>query len=325
MQSYTEAYLAAAMPVYQSEAFRHHHPITSDDINSRRIGGQDGGFRTRCQLEGYVGNEATVGVVVYFNSTGKIEGTRMAKYGKVQPKDIASTDLWPEVEVADVKVSFPEFDLSDFGDFNGAMSTPYIELPFKVLEKSGEGEDVRWKSLKKGERENKGYSDLSFRLHVRTVDVECVKYVVVAVPCALAQVLSTYPDATSRGFPGIRIHEGRGRLVTREEAESCFGLGIEPFYVVTDGKLDEAGEFVTEGLQYPPSMAIKKCVVQVLQSGMLPNWHYKRGQFEDSVKAKKYKKKEPKQVWPDPLQEDDVDTSVESVVEGERYWGVEVA
>lgn len=75
---------------------------------------------------------------------------------------------------------------------------------------------------------------------------------------------------------------------------------------------------MTEGLQYPPSMSIKKYVVKVLQSGMLPNWHYKRGTFEDYVKSKKYKKKEPDNVWPDPLQEDDVDTSVESFTEGER-------
>ena len=307
------------MPGYQGEVFRHHKAITKEDIDSRRISGLDGGFRTRCQLEGYVGNEATVGVVVQFNSEGKIEGARMVKYGKVQPKDIVSSDLWPEVEAANVKISFPEFDLSDFGDFNGSMSTPYIELPFKVLEKFGEGEDVRWKSMKKGERESKGYTDLSFRLHVRTVDTENVKYVVVAVPCGLSQIAAAYgPDATSRGFPGIRIHEGRGRLVTREEAESRFGLGIEPFYVVSDGKVDEAGEFVTEGLQYPPSMSIKKYVVKVLQSGMLPNWHYKRGTFEDYVKSKKYKKKEPDNVWPDPLQEDDVDTSVESFTEGER-------
>ena len=313
------------MPGYEGEVFRHHKGITEDDIRSRLIKGQDGGFKARAVAEGYVGNEATVGVVVQFNSAGKIDGGRMVKFGKVSPKDIVSTDLWPEAVAA--KILFPEFDLSDFGDFNGCMSTPYIELPFKVLEKVGEGEEVRWKSVKKGERENKGYGDLSFRLHVRTVDVENIKYVVVAVPCALAQVTSTYTaDATSRGFPGIRIHEGRGRLITREEVEHRFGIGIEPYYVISNGVLDDNGDYVLEGVEFPPSMAIKKSVVRVLQSGMLPNWHYKRGQFEDSVKAKKYKKKEPEQVWPDPLQEDDVDTSVESFGEGERWGlGVEVA
>ena len=161
------------MPGYEGEVFRHHKPITSDDIRSRLIKGKDGGFKARAVLEGYMGNEATVGVVVQFHSSGKIEGARMVKFGKVSPKDIVSTDLWPEAEAA--KISFPEFDLSDFGDFNGSMSTPYIELPFKVLEKTGEGENVRWKSVKQGERENKGYGDLSFRLHVRTVDVENIK------------------------------------------------------------------------------------------------------------------------------------------------------
>ena len=304
------------MPGYQGEVFRHHRPITSDDITSRLIKGLDGSFRARAHAENYAGNEATVGVVVQLHSSGKLEGARMVKFGKVAPKDIISTDLWPEAEAA--KISFPEFDLSDFGDYNASMSTPYVELDFKIMQKLGDGEELRWKSVKKGEREMKGYGDLSFRLHVRTVDPENVKYVVVAVPCALSQVMSTYGgEATSRGFPGIRIHEGRGRLITKEEPEQKFGLGIEPYFMITNGKLDENGEYVTEGMEYPPSMSIKKCVVKVLQSGMLPNWHYKRGQFEDSVKAKKYKKKEPDSSWPDVWQENDVDTSVESVTEGE--------
>ena len=252
------------------------------------------------------------------HSSGKIEGVRMAKFGKVSPKDILSTDVWPEAEAA--KIQFTEFDLSDFGDFNASMSTPYVELDFKILQKLGDGEEVRWKSVKKGERENKGYGELSFRLHVRTIDPESIKYVVVAVPCALSQVMSTYgAEATSRGFPGIRIHEGRGRLVTREEPEQKFGLGIEPYYVIVNAKLDLDGEYVTEGVQFPPSMAIKKSVVKVLQSGMVPNWHFKRGQFEESVKVKKYKKKEPDVMWPDVLPENDVDTSVESITEGEKW------
>ena len=52
---------------------------------------------------------------------------------------------------------------------------------------------------------------------------------------------------------------------------------------------------------------------------MLPNWHYKRGQFEDSVKSKKYKTKKPESTWPDVWPENDVDTSVESITEGEKW------
>ena len=51
---------------------------------------------------------------------------------------------------------------------------------------------------------------------------------------------------------------------------------------------------------------------------MVPNWNKKRGQFEDAVKNKKFKKKEPETAWPDPLQESSVDTSAEIEVEGER-------
>ena len=193
------------------------------------------------------------------------------------------------------------------------MSTPYVELPFQVSVKQGKVMKV----LKKGELEEKGYSELSFRLHCRTIDPETVKVVVVAVPCALAQVFSSYgAEATSRGFPGIRIHEGRAKLVTKEEDEQKFGLGIEPFFRLVDAKLDQNDEVVTDGVKYPSSMKIKMAVVKLLQSGMMPNWNKKRALFDEAVKGKKLKKKEPEIGWPGPLPENSVDTSVESEPEG---------
>ena len=281
---------------YKDKVFRHHQPITADDILARLIKGLDGSFKERIEQENYVGDDPKVGVVVELNTSGVLVGSRMVKFGKVVPKPMSSKDVWPEAEEA--KLSFPAFDLSQFGDFNASMSTPYVELDYKVSVKQGEV----FKVVKKGELEEKGYGELAFRLHCRTIDVETVKFVVVAVPCALAQVMSTYgAEATSRGFPGIRIHEGRAKLVTKEEDEHRHGLGIEPFYKFINAVLDENGEIVSDGVQYPSSMSIKKAVVRVLQSGMVPNWNKKRGQFEDAVKNKKFKKKEPETAWPDPL------------------------
>ena len=297
---------------YEGGVFRHHQPITGDDISGRLIGGGDGSFKERAVQESYVGSEPTVGIVVELLTSGMLEGARMVKFGKVVPKSKSTKDVWPEAEEG--TISFPEFDLSDFGDFNGCMSTPYVELPFKISVKQGEVMKV----VKKGELEGKGYSELSFRLHCRTIVQETVKFVVVAVPCALAQVTSTYGvEATSRGFPGIKIHEGRAKLVTKEEPEMRIGLGIEPFYRLLDAKLDENSEVMLEGVKYPSSMSIKMAVVKVLQSGMMPNWNKQRAQFDDAVKSKKFKKTEPKTSWPNPLQEDDVDTSVEAEAEGE--------
>ena len=300
------------MPGYEGEVFRHHQSITGDDICGRQIGGGDGSFKERAVQEGYVGSEPTVGIVVQLLISGELEGARMVKFGKVAPKNKSTKDVWPEAEEG--TLSFPEFDLSDFGDFNGCMSTPYVELPFKVSVKQG---DVL-KVVKKGELEGKGYSEMSFRLHCRTIDQETIKFFVVAVPCALAQVTSSYGvEATSRGFPGIRIHEGRAKLVTKEEDEMRIGLGIEPYYRLINAKLDQNGEVVTEGVKFPSSMSIKMAVVKVLQSGMVPNWNKQRAQFDDAVKSKKFKKKEPENSWPNPLQEDDVDTSVETETDGE--------
>ena len=301
------------MPGYEGKAFRHHQPFTADDISGRLIRGGDGSFRERAVKEGYAAGEPTVGVVVEMLASGVLEGARMVKFGKVAPKSKPAKDVWPEAEEG--TISFPEFDLSDFGDFNGCMSTPYVELPFKLSVKQGEVMKV----IKKGELEAKGYSELSFRLHCRTTDQETVKFVVVAVPCALAQVTSTYTaEATGRGFPGIKIHEGRARLITKEEDEQRLGLGMEPFFRLSNAQLDQNGEVMTDGVMYPTSMSIKLAVVKVLQSGMKPNWNKERAQFDDAVKSKKYKKKEPETCWPDPLQENSVDTSVETETEGEK-------
>ena len=296
---------------YVVEALRHHKSILVDDVIPRLIGGQDGAFKERVENEGLNSAEPTVGVLVELNTAGAVLGSSMVKCGKVTIKTMSSKEIWPDAEEASLVI--PEFDLSDFGASTGLLSTAYAELPFKVMEKQGES----WKALKKGELESKGYSDLAFRIHVRTVDTEKVKMTVVILPCAVAMVVSNYGEFVgSRGFPGIKIHEGRAKLVSREEPEHKFGLAVEPFYRLTDAKLDEQGEIITEGLRVPASMDIKKAVTTLLQSGVIPNCHLKRGHFEEAVKGRKWKKKEPKFSWPDPIEEDDKDTSDEDTGPG---------
>ena len=219
---------------YTDKVFRYCKPILVDDVCQRFINGLDGAFRERNESEGSSVTDPTVGVVVELTMDGDVAGSRMVKYGKVSEKDVNAKDIWPEVEEA--RLVIPEFDLSDFADINGQMTTPYAELPFKVMEKQGDS----WKTIKKGELVSKGYSDLSFRLHVRTVETDKVKVTVLVVPCALAMLASTYGKVVgSRGFPGIKIHEGKAKLVSKEEEESKFGIGVEPFYCLTDGRLDE--------------------------------------------------------------------------------------
>ena len=296
---------------YSEDVFRHHKPILVDDVVPRLIKGLDGAFRERIEAENYSAAEPTVGVVVQMTMAGEVVGSRMVKCGKVMVKDMNAKDIWPKCGEAKLVIS--EFDLSEFGDYNGQMTTPYAELDFKVMEKQGES----WKAVKKGELVSKGYSDLSFRLHCRTVEREKVKFTVVVVPCAVGRVVSTYGETVgSRGFPGIKVYGGVAKLVTKEEVEMRFGIGIEPFYHLTDGKIDEQGEIVTEGLRVPQSMVIKKVVVSILQHGLIPNFHLKRSLFEDAVKGNKWKKKEPKVVWPNPVEEDEKDTSDEETDSG---------
>ena len=298
------------MNPFQVDVYRHHQPITGDDITPRIIKGLDGAFRERCEQGGLGVSKPTVGVVLQLNTAGVVIGSRMVKFGSVQPKEINTLDVWPDAEGA--RLVIPNFDLSIFEDFNGLMSTPYAELPFKVMVKAGE----TWKTLKKGEMEGKGYGELSFRLHCRAIEPEKVKFTVVAVPGSLAQLSAHYGDkVASRGFPGIKIVEGRAKLVSKEERR--FGLGIEPFFMITNPKTDEQGEIVTDNLRFPASMVVKGSVVGVLQSGVMPNWHAKRGQFEEAIKAKNYSKRMAEFSWPDPIQEDDNETSSSEPEEGE--------
>ena len=116
-------------------------------------------------------------------------------------------------------------------------------------------------------------------------------------------------------FPGIKIVVGLAKLVSKEERR--FGLGIEPFFMITNPKIDEQGEIVTENLRFPASMSVKGAVVGVLQSGVMPNWHAKRGQFEEAIKAKNYAKRVAETGWPGAILEDDNETSSSEQEEGE--------
>ena len=297
--------------VYEGEVFRHNKPITSDDVIPRVIGGLDGSFRERSGAEGFSMTRPTVGVVVQFTKAGIITGSRMVKFGKVAPKPIPSKEIWPEADEGEVV--FPEFDPLDFDDFPGQMSTPYAELGVKVSVTQGDSSKV----VMVGELEAKGYSELAFRLHFRTLDTENVKFTLVALPVNVSRVKSTYTEAAgSRGFPGFKIHEGRAKLITMEEPESKFGVGVEPFYNITDAKVDDAGQVDTKDVMFPASMDIKRALVSLLQSGVTPNVNIKRALLDEAIKGGKYKKKVAKQSWPDPLEEGGRDTSDEEELQG---------
>ena len=300
---------------FKSNIFKHHRPISGDDIDTRILTGLDGAFRERARDEGYDVREPCVGVVVQFNSEGQIEGSRLVKCGIVKAKELNTTDVWPDAEEG--RLVIQEFDLEDFGDINGSLTTRYVEIPYKVLVRKGES----WKSVKKSERENKGYSNLVFRTHILPLSAQKVKFLTVAVPGEIKTLVSTYgQESGSRGFPGIRIHEGRAKIVSPEEVEHRWGLGVQPFYLITDGVLDSQGEVDTSLVRFPGSMDIKLSVTSLLQSAGVPNWHWKQGNWDEVVKSQKYNKRQPDDSWPAPRQEneDETEASEESEVEGEQ-------
>ena len=226
---------------------------------------------------------------------GEVEGARLAKCGRVKPKEFNTIDFWPEA--SEGRLIIEEFDLSKLGEQNSFMTTRWTDLPIKILVKKGSV----WKSVKKSEYEEKGYSNLVFRGHFIPVGVDKAKFIITAVPGEAATVQSTYgADAGRRGYPGIKVHEGRCKIVISEEPEHRWGLGVQPFVLVKDASVDERGAVITEDISYPSSMNIKFAVVGLLSSATVPNWHHSRAAWEKAINSRKLSSRAPQEVWPAP-------------------------
>ena len=194
------------------------------------------------------------------------------------------------------------------------MTTRWSDLPIKIMVKKGSV----WKSVKKAEYEERGYSSLVFRAHFIPVGVEKAKFIITAVPGEAATIHSTYgADAGRRGYPGIKVHEAHCKIVISEEPEHRWGLGVQPFVLVKDASVDERGAVITEDISYPSSMDIKFAVVGLLSSATVPNWHHGRAGWEKAINSRKFSSRVPQEVWPAPRVEDAVETEVEDSSEGE--------
>ena len=126
-----------------------------------------------------------------------------------------------------------------------------------------------------------------------------MKFLLSAIPGSMDTLETVYGEEVhSRGFPGIRIHEGRAKLVTPEEQEHRYGLGIQPYFVFRGAQADEEGMVDTSELGFPPSMGTKTVVAALLQSAVCPNWNWKHAQWEEAVRNKKFAKRQPAEMWP---------------------------
>ena len=263
---------------------------------------------------GYNIDEPSIGVIIQADKEGELLGARLAKCGRVKPKEFNTVDFWPAAGGEAGRLIIEEFDLSIVGEQNSFMVTRWTDLPFKILVKKGSV----WKSVKKAEYEERGYSSLVFRGHFIPVRVDKAKFVITAVPGEAATVHNTYgAEAGRRGYPGIKVHEGRCKILVSEEPEHRCGLGVQPFVMVTDCSVDERGTVITADIRYPSSMNLKFAVVGLLSSATIPNWHHTRVAWEKSVNSGKFSFRSPQDVWPPPRVEDDVDTEVEDSSEGE--------
>ena len=294
------------------DVFRHHQPLTQDDMSSRLLPGLDGAFREFVRESGANVDEPSVGVVVQHTARGKIEGCRLVKCGKVKPAPFNTVDIWPEAEEA--KISIPEFDLSVFGDYNGILVSTWEEVPFKVRVQQ---EDGSWKPVKAAEKDRL-YGLLTMRIMFVPITLTKMKFVIQALPCSKATLQQLGEDTRSRAYPGIKIHEGRANIIAEELSTQKWGLGVQPFFLVSDATLDGEGFIDPTGVHWPTSTDVKVAVASLLRSAVMPNWHERVGTWEDSIKNKKWAKRVPKELWLQPRVEDDEETGTEdSESEGE--------
>ena len=298
--------------MFQNDIFKHHRPIAAEDIEAKLLGGLDGAFTDLIKDLGYNTEEPSIGVVIQTDKEGELDGARLTKCGRVKPKEFNTIDFWPEA--GEGRLVIQEFDLSSLGDQNSFMTTRWTDLPFSILLRKG----AVWKSIKKQEYEERGYSSLMFRGHFIPVGVDKAKFIITAVPGEAATVHNTYGDeAGRRGYPGIKVHEGRAKIVISEEPEHRWGLGVQPFVLVKDAPVDDRGAVITADIRYPSSMDIKLAVVGLLSSATIPNWHHSRAAWEKAVNSRKFSSRAPQEVWPAPRVEDDADTELESSSESE--------
>ena len=194
-------------------------------MKARVLPGLDGAFRERLREEGFDPKIPTVATMVQFKgTTGTIEGCRLLKCGVVKPGILNTKEFWPEAP--ELKLSIPEFDISVFPDYNGMMYSRYAKVPWKVQRPDKDG---KWKPLKAREVAEQGYGDLIMRINFQVINPEKVKFLVSGIATSLEGLERLGEGATRRGYPTIKIYEGRANLITVEHANQRYGLGVQPF------------------------------------------------------------------------------------------------
>ena len=283
------------------DVFSHHQAIEVEGMEARVISGQDGSFRERIREEGYDVDEVWVGLAIQFSILGEEEGFRLLKVGKVMPGEMNSLDFWPNA--LEEWLIIQPFNISAFPFYNGILTSAYAEIPFKLKVKEGEV----WKTVRVGERENQGYGDIAMRINFVPTATMGGDYMVVGVPVNVSSLGTLGEKVHSRSFPGIRVHKGKFKFANPELPMHCYGLGIQPFYIVSDVRMNEDGMVDPEGVKWPTSMMI----VTMLRSAILPNWHWKYSKWTEAVEKGKFTRVFLSSLWPVPIEEDD------QVTEGE--------
>ena len=300
----------------KKSVFAHRQPMPVQYMESRVIQGREGVFRNKVTLGGFnVENEVIVGIAVQQDSLGASQGCRVLKVGRVAPSDLNSKDIWPDSPEA--KVQIPAFCVSSFGDYNGMMATPYADIEFKIKVKEGDN----WTTVKEGERENMGYGGMAMRMFLVPGSCEGGFYTIMAVPVTLKKVGSLEGEPASRSYPGIKIARGKFKFASPETEEQKFGLGIQPWFIVSDLLEEAEGGQDLSGVNWLSSMTVKKIVAMTLGSANLPNWHSKSSRWKDTVSKKVYEKVMPPETWPQPRQEYDGDSEVDNVSEDDGESG----
>ena len=113
------------------------------------------------------------------------------------------------------------FNLSEFPSINGYMTSGFIELPFKVKAKQGES----WRTVKEGERGERGYGALVMRLFLWPKTVMGGEFMVTCLPVSLDEMGTLGGQVKSRPAPGPTPASRSTRASSSSAVRSCLDRG----------------------------------------------------------------------------------------------------
>lgn len=284
--------------------FKHHQPISLENMQGLTITGTNGAFREVVRSWKEDPEILTVGVGLEIDpTTGEIVGSRLLMCGNIPEIKISTADIFPEAPIPG-KAVFQKTDIGNWTMPRGIMTSHWtrrednaINWSIKMLTGG------RSKTIKFPKHSDYGFGDMAFRINVQPTSVTQAKVSLSAAPVDGA-ALERMPQWNSRKFPVVAMENFRARIFPQEVEGQHLGLGFQPIFIL------RGVEHVNiEEVNYPSSMAAKEAAVMLLQASSKPNERINATKWREAVENEEFISEKTTLLWPPPRTEDEGETS----------------